>query len=204
MYSSLPDPVKVGKLLSDPNNEYEEKYERVQSNYTNLSKKFRLTERNFGRQYAHLYAERLWTMRAKVVKSAKSKWGYVLGTSGQPVEDIIRYSSNEDAVDILQKCMDWGHIAPTAPDTLSCYPYYKEDPFILGDCPHIFFAGNQSKFSSKIYKGPKGQEVLLISIPKFVDTKTCVLVNLRSLECQPMQFQTDFTGMDSESPEVDK
>ena len=42
----------------------------------------------------------------------------VLGTSGQPVEDIYRYSSLDDSLDILDKTLTWGHIAPTAPDTL--------------------------------------------------------------------------------------
>lgn len=42
----------------------------------------------------------------------------VVGTSGQPVEDIQRYSSLTDPLDILEKTLEWGHLAPTAPDTL--------------------------------------------------------------------------------------
>lgn len=45
----------------------------------------------------------------------------VLGTSGQPVTNIMRYSELDDAVDILDKCITWGHIAPTAPDSLGIY-----------------------------------------------------------------------------------
>lgn len=46
---------------------------------------------------------------------------FVLGTSGQPIEDIKRYSKLEDPMDILEKTVEWAHIAPTAPDTLGTY-----------------------------------------------------------------------------------
>ncbi len=41
-----------------------------------------------------------------------------LGCSGQNVDDIYRYSGIEDRLDILEATLKWGHIAPTAPDTL--------------------------------------------------------------------------------------
>ncbi|XP_061191670.1 DNA polymerase delta subunit 2-like [Saccostrea echinata] len=117
----------------------------------------------------------------------------VLGTSGQPVQDIIKYSTNEEPLDILEKNLEWGHLAPTAPDTLGCYPFYKEDPFIIEDCPHVLFAGNMTKFDSKMFKGPGGQEVLLVSVPRFCQTATAVMVNLKTQECHPIQFSASFT-----------
>ena len=27
------------------------------------------------------------------------------------------------------------------------------DPFLLDECPHIFFIGNQAKFDSKLFQG---------------------------------------------------
>lgn len=128
----------------------------------------------------------------------------ILGTSGQPLHDIMKYSTLEDPVEIMEKCLKWGHIAPTAPDTLGCYPYFEDDPFILDICPHIFFSGNQAQFKCNTIKGPSGQQILEVSVPRFCDTATCVLVNLKSLECQPLQFMTDFNLIQSESPEVDK
>ncbi len=41
-----------------------------------------------------------------------------LGTSGAPVEDIYKFSRLDNRVEILEKTLLWGHIAPTAPDTL--------------------------------------------------------------------------------------
>src|SRR5690606_6894879 len=71
-----------------------------------------------------------------------------MGTSGQPINDIrmqTRYSQAAEDPDLLalENTLRWGHLAPTAPDTLACYPFYYEDPFVIEQCPHVFFAGNQ-------------------------------------------------------------
>ncbi|KAJ8019033.1 DNA polymerase delta subunit 2 [Holothuria leucospilota] len=50
-------------------------FERPSSLYENLSSRFQLQDRNFQRQYAHLYCERLLTMRKNIVAGAKRKWG---------------------------------------------------------------------------------------------------------------------------------
>ena len=31
-------------------------------------------------------------------------------------------------------------------DTLRCYPGTVEDPFIIDQAPHVYFAGNQPRF----------------------------------------------------------
>lgn len=128
----------------------------------------------------------------------------ILGTSGQPVEDIKRYSDLDDPLEILEKMLVWGHIAPTAPDTLSCYPFYEADPFMLCECPHVFFAGNQPEFKHKIYRGSEGQEVLLVMVPRFSQTATAALVNLATLDCTPLAFHAQLTPSQWDSPEVDK
>lgn len=43
--------------------------------YTNASQPFRLGERSFGRQYAHIYATRLGQMRPFLVARARQHWG---------------------------------------------------------------------------------------------------------------------------------
>ena len=110
-----------------------------------------------------------------------------LGSSGQPIDDIIR-SSDMEPLEALEQTLTWGHVAPTAPDTLGCYPFAENDPFIMQHCPHVYFTANQDKFSSKIYEGADDQRVLLITVPAFSKTATCVLVNLRTLTCSPMNF----------------
>ncbi|NXC44781.1 DPOD2 polymerase, partial [Penelope pileata] len=73
-----------------------------------------------------------------------------LGTSGQNISDISKYSSMDDYLEILEWTLLAGHLSPTAPDTLGCYPFYNSDPFILTECPHVYFCGNAPKFQSKL------------------------------------------------------
>mmetsp|Transcript_34598 Transcript_34598/g.87513 ORF Transcript_34598/g.87513 Transcript_34598/m.87513 type:complete len:484 (-) Transcript_34598:388-1839(-) len=113
---------------------------------------------------------------------------HFLGTSGQPLEDGAKYSRGGDRLDLMQRCLEWRHVAPTAPDTLSAYPYHDTDPFILGATPHVFFAGNQPEFGTRVAKGDNGQEVRLVSIPSFSSTGTIVLLNLSTLACHPITF----------------
>lgn len=127
-----------------------------------------------------------------------------LGTSGQPVQDMYKYSAGEDRMEMLESTLKWGHMAPTAPDTLGCYPYKDTDPFIIDDTPHVYFSGNMPEFSSKIHQGPAGQKVLLVTVPMFSQGGVCVLVNLRNLECYPMTFDSSLPTSPEVSPEVDK
>ncbi|KAK2156975.1 hypothetical protein LSH36_201g02010 [Paralvinella palmiformis] len=97
----------------------------------------------------------------------------ILGTSGQPVEDMYHYSNIDNHLDLLEDTLVAGHMAPTAPDTLvdvivdkidvivdqvdvivdisGCYPFADEDPLILDHCPNIYFAGNMPHFGQKLY-----------------------------------------------------
>ncbi|XP_039294373.1 DNA polymerase delta subunit 2 isoform X2 [Nilaparvata lugens] len=118
----------------------------------------------------------------------------LVGTSGQPIADVLRFSDVTDPISALESTLTWGHIAPTAPDTLDCYPYYNSDPFILGQQPDVYFVGNQETFQTKIVdvQNPgaetKSYKTRLVCVPSFSKTRTCVLVNLRDLECYPMTF----------------
>ncbi|XP_030642330.1 DNA polymerase delta subunit 2 [Chanos chanos] len=124
-----------------------------------------------------------------------------LGTSGQNVSDIVKYSSVDDHLEVLEGTLRLRHLAPTAPDTLGCYPFYQNDPFILEDCPHVYFTGSAPSFRSKRITGPEGQEVLLVAIPEFSSTQTACLVNLRTLECEPVSFSS-FSSEDDEESEM--
>ena len=76
--------------------------------------------------------------------------GYtILGTSGQNVEDIMKNSSITDPLEALELILKWSHVAPTCPDTLGCFPYLENDPFVISDLPHVLFAGNQKSFKQK-------------------------------------------------------
>ncbi|XP_075210012.1 DNA polymerase delta subunit 2-like [Lycorma delicatula] len=125
----------------------------------------------------------------------------VIGTSGQPITDISLYSDLTDSLNILESTLKWGHLAPTAPDTLSCYPYYDDDPFILDSQPDIYFAGNQPKFETKIIdvncNDGSVHKTRLVCVPRFADSKTLAVINLSSLDCYPVSFGV-FDGSGSE------
>ncbi|KAI6653642.1 DNA polymerase delta subunit 2 [Oopsacas minuta] len=127
----------------------------------------------------------------------------LLGTSGQNIDNIYKFCTTEDRMAILESTLKWGHMAPTAPETLSCYPYDHShlEPFIIQQLPNIYFAGNQPEFKFKYYE-PEGESTLLILVPDFSIVNTCVLVNLKNLECHSMSFATQLNsnGDDNNNP----
>ncbi|KAF2363221.1 DNA polymerase alpha/epsilon subunit B [Trinorchestia longiramus] len=123
----------------------------------------------------------------------------VLGTSGQPVDNVRTCSEVDDPLDILQSLCTWGHWAPTAPDTLACFPFGSSDPFLLQQRPDVMFVANQEAFHSRTVT-VDDHSVLLVSVPRFRKTATAVLVNLRTLSCSPLTFHTHFADSPQQSP----
>uniref|UniRef100_A0A7C9ENC8 Uncharacterized protein n=1 Tax=Opuntia streptacantha TaxID=393608 RepID=A0A7C9ENC8_OPUST len=116
-----------------------------------------------------------------------------LGTSGQNIEDLEKYSEAKDKLEFMERTLRWRHIAPTAPNTLGCYPFTDKDPFVLESCPHVYFVGNQDKYETRLIDGPEGQVTRLICIPKFSETGVAVVLNLRNLECHVLSFGIQFS-----------
>lgn len=113
----------------------------------------------------------------------------ILGTSGQNISNIQNFSKVSDPLEALRSVITWGHLAPTSPDTLSCYPYYDRDPFVMKTCPHILFAGNTNEYKTDIHVGSSGQKTRLVCVPSFAKTQSVAVVNIRTLECQNLCFQ---------------
>ena len=112
----------------------------------------------------------------------------LIGTSGQNVDDIMKNSSITDPIDALECIVRWSHLAPTCPDTLGCFPFDGKDPFVLDKLPHILFVGNQAKFAQKTLKLDDDKEILLVTLPKFSTSASIILLNLKTLHCQPLIF----------------
>uniref|UniRef100_A0A1B0BHL7 DNA polymerase delta small subunit n=1 Tax=Glossina palpalis gambiensis TaxID=67801 RepID=A0A1B0BHL7_9MUSC len=115
----------------------------------------------------------------------------VLGTSGQNISDLLRSTALEKPMDALRKTLIWGHLTPTAPDTLACYPYVDTDPFIIRECPHIYFAGNCDEFSTTLQKGLDGQKTRLVCVPSFAKTQSIAVVDLLTLQCHEIIFKAE-------------
>jgi DNA polymerase delta subunit 2 len=58
----------------------------------------------------------------------------------------------------------------------------------MEEAPHVFFAGNQPEFATKVTTGADGQKVRLVCVPSFAASKTIVCVNVDTLECHPITF----------------
>lgn len=106
----------------------------------------------------------------------------MLGTGGQNVDDIFKYVDSEDRLGMMEAMCRWRCSAPTAPDTLWSYPFQDDDPFVMKECPHVYFVGCQPEFGTKIISGPEGQQLRLIAVPSYSETKEIVLVDSETLD----------------------
>jgi DNA polymerase delta subunit 2 len=120
-----------------------------------------------------------------------------LGDSGQPLDDILKYveaggpngADAEGRLEVMGNMLRWRCNAPTAPDTLWCYPFQEKDQFVVEECPHVYFVGNQPRFDSTVIEGPAaGQTVRLVTIPRFYESGQLVLIDAETLEVELVQF----------------
>ena len=123
-----------------------------------------------------------------------------LGTAGQNVSNLAAYSDvvegveggagDDDAgeaLDLLEATVRWQHVAPSAPDTLACYPYKDRDPFFIERSPHVYFAGMQPAFGCRKVR-VDDVETTCVAVPDFSKTGTVVLLNVDTLECHAVTF----------------
>lgn len=113
-----------------------------------------------------------------------------LGTSGQNIDNVVRTSGIATRVAALKATLEYEHIAPTAPDTLECFPVSMEagDPMIIRECPNVYFAGNQPAFETDVVVSQDGIPTRLVAVPTFSTTHTVVLIDLDTLEPRTMTF----------------
>eukprot|EP01084_Bolivina_argentea_P298782 514937_1 len=114
---------------------------------------------------------------------------YCLGSSGQNFRDMMKYSQL-NMIECMELSLRARNMAPTAPDTLSCFPFRNNDPFLIKKCPNVYFSGNNDQFRYKIIKHnvDKNIDICLLQLPSFVKTQQIVLFNLNTMKPQVMQF----------------
>jgi len=75
------------------------------------------------------------------------------------------------------------------------YPYQDEDPNVIKECPHVYFAGNQPSFETRVITGlydkdeKQTQAVRLIAVPKFSETGIAVVLDLETLDAESLVFE---------------
>lgn len=72
---------------------------------------------------------------------------------------------------------------------VGCYPFQDDDPFVIEECPHVYFVGNQPKFETTVIEGPAGQTVRLIAVPIFKETGEVVILDTDTLIPAIMRFE---------------
>ncbi|KAK1065078.1 DNA polymerase delta small subunit Cdc1 [Friedmanniomyces endolithicus] len=113
-----------------------------------------------------------------------------LGTGGQPVDDVYKYLPDcEERLEMMEAMLRWRLTAPTAPDTLWCYPFQDGDQFVMKECPHVFLVGNQPKFETTVVEGPLGQQVRVLAVPRFKETGELVLLDCETLVPEVVRFE---------------
>jgi len=90
-------------------------------------------------------------------------------------------------------------MAPTAPDTLWCHPFFEKEPFVIVETPALYIIGNQPRFQTKVVTGEsdesKEKRCRIVLVPGFAETGILVLVNLRTLGVKCVRFSV--AGMTS-------
>ncbi|KAJ7470530.1 DNA polymerase alpha/epsilon subunit B-domain-containing protein [Mycena latifolia] len=119
----------------------------------------------------------------------------LLVNSGQPVNDMFKYlaSPPNTPLSLLESTLRWRHMAPTAPDTLWCHPYFSADPFLISQTPDLYIVGGQRRFGTKMVvesdkDGKPQKRCRVVLVPRFADTGLLVLVNLRTLDVKSVKF----------------
>eukprot|EP00760_Papus_ankaliazontas_P034652 PhM_4_TR7341/c0_g1_i1/m.18499/K02328/POLD2; DNA polymerase delta subunit 2 len=111
----------------------------------------------------------------------------VFGTSGQNLDDIQHQCSGIDDVTVLENLLRGMHACPTAPDTLSSFPFTTMDPYLLAHdrttktLPHLFFSGTRRQFATRVLEGVDGGfGARVLCVPNFFSTGMVVLVDVSS------------------------
>mmetsp|Transcript_15002 Transcript_15002/g.34773 ORF Transcript_15002/g.34773 Transcript_15002/m.34773 type:complete len:535 (-) Transcript_15002:162-1766(-) len=109
-------------------------------------------------------------------------------------------------LDALEQTLRWAHICPTGPNSPDIGMVPSGDPMVMSRrAPNIYFCGNcEEGFASKLFfhnaenghdtsmTGKAGEpKTRLICVPKFSETGEAVLVNLKTLEVELLQFAAD-------------
>ncbi|KAK8830804.1 hypothetical protein WA577_003509 [Blastocystis sp. JDR] len=126
----------------------------------------------------------------------------VLMTAGQNVQDVLRQIAPAvSATEAMALTLQWGTLFPTDPNTCPGIPYDTTDPFIVRQLPDVYVVGNQAALEVE-RRVIGGKEVVLIALPAFSATGEAALVNLETLEVEPIRFEVE--GAEKKEMEVEE
>ncbi|WFD19241.1 DNA polymerase delta small subunit Cdc1 [Malassezia caprae] len=119
-----------------------------------------------------------------------------LCTGGQNLDDLLKYVPDAEQaaqrLPLARAPLRWAHVAPTAPDTLWCYPFKATDPFVLRAAPDVYVVGNQPAFATETLEVPHAHgthTVRLVLVPEFASTQQVVVLDAETLEARAVSFR---------------
>eukprot|EP01059_Diplonema_ambulator_P006638 TRINITY_DN16287_c0_g1_i1.p1 TRINITY_DN16287_c0_g1~~TRINITY_DN16287_c0_g1_i1.p1 ORF type:complete len:461 (+),score=61.71 TRINITY_DN16287_c0_g1_i1:43-1383(+) len=113
-----------------------------------------------------------------------------LGTSGENLSELHTYTIDQPTTRLLTVIVDSGLLAPTAPDTLQCYPFQGTDPLQFSTQPRLLFAGSAPDFSTDLVVRETGQ-TRVVAVPKFTEKPGITLVDFNSDDLATMFIPID-------------
>lgn len=111
-----------------------------------------------------------------------------MGGSGENLDDLKRFTIGmDDPIDQMRFLLESRHWVPTAPYSVASFPYQTEDSLCLKETPRVVFAGGQEKQDSG-FIARDDANVLILSIPKFSESKNVVLVDFNEMRVYNSYF----------------
>jgi DNA polymerase delta subunit 2 len=192
--------------------EYKKEFNKIIENYTSLDKYLNLLssyiqvdlmnniEGNDGVYFPQnpngqfLFLENIRNINAKTLNLVENPYifdiysyklkdkKYFLGTSGENINCIMQYTSISEPLIAMEKTLEWGHLAPLAPDTFRIYPFTEKDPLLLEKIPDMYFISGKKEFKMKKvefnYDEDSKKSVTLMELPDFSSTFKGIVYNI--------------------------
>ena len=207
--------------------EYKKEFNKIIENYTSLDKYLYLLssyiqvdlinniEGNDGVYFPQnpngqfLFLENIRNINAKTLNLVENPYifdiysyklkdkKYFLGTSGENINCIMQYTSISEPLIAMEKTLEWGHLAPLAPDTFRIYPFTEKDPLLLEKIPDMYFISGKNEFKMKKvefnYDEDSKKSVTLMELPDFSSTFKGIVYNIDDDSINEINFSQNLS-----------
>ena len=106
----------------------------------------------------------------------------------------MQYTDINEPILAMEKTIQWGHLAPLAPDTVRIYPYSQVDPLLLDKYPDVYFISGKNDLNKKEIeikthqKNASKKTILLVELPDFSLTFKGILFNVDDNSINEINF----------------
>ena len=115
-----------------------------------------------------------------------------MGTSGENINSIMQYTDINNPLTAMKKTIEWGHLAPLAPDTLRIYPYSTTDPLVLKKIPDVYLISGKNDLNKELTT-IHNKNILLVELPDFSKTNKGVIYNIDDDKLSEINFDQNFS-----------